>query len=287
MRLEHPIFRTPLAPKIELIEIDTPKGYASWPEGRDLPATMKAWRVQTVDFPKIDVGVVSDPYGLEDSPDGEWISSGVNSKGSRSVALGRHGNYFLWGFFGDPRVLTDSAKQVFLNTVCYMKQHDRRPITGRSHSGRMWSQVYVGYVSQHQDKKENGWIRDLFPESVQSETEMDTAKLRAYYTENLEYLRPADRGFELDPDAKAFGVSNRKLEMLDKIVELLATDAADPRAKRLVDRYLPDQSACTSVELAAWLKKNRRSLFFSDVGGFRWFIDPLAVGRVEGQRTSR
>jgi hypothetical protein len=29
----------------------------------------------------------------------------------------------------------------------------------------------------------------------------------------------------------------------------------------------------------SWLKDNRRYLFFSDAGGYRWYIDPLAKRR--------
>src|SRR5262252_9350531 len=101
MRLNHPIFHDPLEPKIELTEIATPETYHNWPDGRALGAKMQAWKVHDGEFPKIDVGMVSDPYGFEDTPDAEWISSGVNSKGPNSVALGRVGNFFHWGFFGD------------------------------------------------------------------------------------------------------------------------------------------------------------------------------------------
>src|SRR5215510_4406677 len=129
MRLDHPIFNTPLKPTIEQTEIAAPKNYRNWPEGHDQPAKILSWKVHEGEFPKVDVGLVADPYGFEDSPDVEWISSGVNSKGPRSVALGRHGNFFMWGFFGDPSLMTDSAKQVFINTIHYMKKFSgQRPL---------------------------------------------------------------------------------------------------------------------------------------------------------------
>src|SRR5688572_10713795 len=98
MRLEHPVFKGPLDAKIELEDHEVPAGYRDYPGSKELGKTFKTWKVQTGKFPdEIDVGLVSGPWGFEDSPDGEAISSGINSKGPTSVALGRHGNWFLWG----------------------------------------------------------------------------------------------------------------------------------------------------------------------------------------------
>jgi len=86
MRLDHPIFR---GVSLDLARSTRRRNYASWPEGKSLPAKMPVWRVQRGKMAaEVDYGIVSDPYGFEDSPDAEFISSGVNSKGPRSVALG-------------------------------------------------------------------------------------------------------------------------------------------------------------------------------------------------------
>src|SRR5262245_58337623 len=140
MRLEHPIFNGPLAASLDWEEIDTPKEYAEWPDGKDLPKKTKVWRVHGGEFPKsVDVGLVSDPYGFEDSPDAEWISSGENSKGPRAMTIGRQGNFFLWGFAGDPTQMTESARRVFVNAIVYMKGFDgQSPITPRKVWARDW-----------------------------------------------------------------------------------------------------------------------------------------------------
>src|SRR5262245_20140999 len=107
MRLDHPIFQ---GVELDRDEVATPKSYANYPEGKDLPAKMPVWRVQRGKLAaEVDYGIVSDPYGFEDSPDAEFISSGVNSKGPGSVALGRHASLFLWGFAGDPTQMTESG----------------------------------------------------------------------------------------------------------------------------------------------------------------------------------
>src|SRR5262245_53006419 len=150
MRLEHPIFQGPLVPALEYVEVDTPENYGHWPDGKDLPKKLKAWKVQSgkLGF-EVDYGLVSDPYGFGDSPDAEWISSGVNSKGPNSVALGRHGNLFLWGFAGDPTQMTESARRVFLNTIVYMRSFaGQAPLVKKQAQSREWALVYVDYLRQ-------------------------------------------------------------------------------------------------------------------------------------------
>ena len=137
MRLNHPIFKRPIDPGLELTEKKTPDGYRMYYGGDKLGPKLTVWKVHEGEFPKVDVGLVSTPYGFADSPDAEVISSGINSKGPQAVALGRQGNFFIWGFFGDPSMLTPSARKVFVNTVHYMKGFDgHKPLVKKKASGR-------------------------------------------------------------------------------------------------------------------------------------------------------
>lgn len=295
MRLDHPIFHTPLEPKLEWSEVKTPENYRSWPGGHDLPELLKVWKVQTASYPKIDPGLVSDPFGYEDTPDCEWISSGINSKGPSSVALGRVGNFFHWGFFADPSQMTESARQVFVNAICWMKQFDgQRPLLpGKSGQSRDWAFVYVGYIRELGDKETtftsygpNGekkqtaqeFLRTLFAPEVltaagQGEGKLDADRIEAWYRSHLEQLIPGKTGLlVVDPDVVELGVSNRKPELLDRIAERLIADPKDALALRCVDRYL--QLPNPRPDVVAWIHANRDKLYFSDVGGFRWFAPP-------------
>ncbi len=83
------------------------------------------WRVQTEGYSDGDgmlIGVVSPSKVLDTSPDSEFISSGKNSKGVDSVALGRQGSFFHWGFAASPTYMTDEAKLVFINALHYISQ---------------------------------------------------------------------------------------------------------------------------------------------------------------------
>src|SRR5688572_3704348 len=174
MRLDHPIFKGPLDPRIALGKTPTPKEYRDYSDGKDLPEFMETWKVQEGAYLKdVDAGLVSSPFGFSDSPDAEHISSGINSKGPRSVALGRQGNLFLWGFAGDPSQMTESAKRVFINTIVYMKQFDgQRPLVEKKSRSREWCPAYVSFVKKF--GSEGGmkeWLQKHFPQELPFESE--------------------------------------------------------------------------------------------------------------------
>jgi hypothetical protein len=282
MRLDHPIFQGPLARHIEFTEAVVPGNYRMYPEGRDLPETIQGWKVHEGEFPAIDVGLVSDPYGFEDSPDCEWISSGINSKGPLSMALGRQGHLFLWGFYGDPSRMTPSAQRVFLNTIVYMKGFDGAPILVREPKhARDYALMYSEMAkSLANDKGAAEWLRKRFPSELWESTGGDGDKLGEFYRTHLEFLHSTDQGFAVDPDLVALNVSNRKPEFFERVLERLDADAKDASARRLLSRYAPDASRMDPPVLRKWLEENRQRLYFTDTGGFQWRISPPAASRV-------
>ncbi|WP_459068131.1 hypothetical protein [Flavitalea flava] len=137
----HAIFSGPLE-KITptLVMGKTPDPIFEYPSGDTVPRQIPMWKVQTLSYGKseeVRIGLVSRGHRFEDSPDAEVISSGVCQKDVTAVALGRHGNFFLWGFGASPVNMTDEAKKVFVNSVAYMKQFDGRTPIAREYNERM------------------------------------------------------------------------------------------------------------------------------------------------------
>lgn len=291
MRLEHPIFHGPLSVELDMGEVDTPKGYKDWPGGNELPAKLRSWKVQTKSYPTIDVGVVSDPFGFEDSPDSEWISSGVNSKGPTSMAIGRQGNLFLWGFFAQPSDMTESARRVFVNSIVYMKQFDgAKPIVtadgGQLTWAREWALVFAGHANGSSKELEERYRRTI-PARVLELTGFDSAKILAFYRENLEMLRLADPPpgkaresfslqYDVDDECKMLGAGNRSPEFVPKLIVRLLKDPADVLSTTLAHRYLAVAPSLEPSKLSAWYEENKPFLFFSDRAGFRWLVDESA-----------
>jgi len=287
--------------KAALTRRETPRNYRSWPGGKDLPDQLDCWAVQTGTLVKeIDYGLVSTPQGFEDSPDAEVICSGINSKGPTSVAIGRHANLMLWGFEGDPTQMTEGARRLFLTAIAYMKRFDGHgPLTPKVTEAREDALLWFGFYGSG-DKPLPDFVRKRYSAELWKLAGDDFRKLEQVVRANLEYLRCERRSVEvtferpesraasraqtqvskieldvvgLDEDAQALGVSTRSLELLDAIAAALQRDEKNERARRLLARYLPEQKDASAASLASWLGANRRRLFLSDVGGYRWFVD--------------
>lgn len=117
----HSIFHEPFNVKITLEQRDTPAEiYAerTHSEGWIFPREIPMWRVSSDNARK---GLVSGWYGFNEI-DAEYISGGHSLKSYRTVAIGRHGNFLMWGFEAAPQQLTDEAKTVFANAVCYINR---------------------------------------------------------------------------------------------------------------------------------------------------------------------
>jgi len=127
---KHDIFRTPNKVRLTMVKKTTPGSFFNGFQGAKTPKEMMMWNVvkdNADDNGKYVIGMVSHGEGFNDSPDAESISGGVCLKNAEAVALGRQGNYFMWGFAASPDYMTEEAKDVFINAVCYIKKYDRMP----------------------------------------------------------------------------------------------------------------------------------------------------------------
>jgi Disulphide bond corrector protein DsbC len=129
IKTTHEIFNTPNKVNLTMVTRPTPGGFFNGFQGAKTPKTMPMWRVITEGLDEKNpylIGMVAHGEGFADSPDAEVISGGVCLKNAEAVALGRHGNYFMWGFAASPEYMTDEANKVFINTICYIKKFDKR-----------------------------------------------------------------------------------------------------------------------------------------------------------------
>lgn len=87
------------------------------------------------------VGMVSRPWGYADSPDAEVISSGVCAKSIDAVAIGRHANFFHWGFAASPKDMTEEGKILFANAVAFMAQFNGKKPIARKLDDRLTDRI--------------------------------------------------------------------------------------------------------------------------------------------------
>ena len=147
-RLDHEIFKGPFPVKITAEEKPTPPEafHYEYFLGHKTPATVPMWRVQTKGYAtdkNFRIGMVARPWGFEDSPDAEFISSGVCQKTLDAVALGRHGNFFHWGFAASPEYMTAEGQTVLANAICYISKFDGKAVIARKYLDRRATREFL------------------------------------------------------------------------------------------------------------------------------------------------
>ncbi len=187
--------------------------------------------------------MVADSYGFTDSPDAEIIAGGLNMKSPDSVAIGRHGNFLLWGFYASPSDLTPEARKCFVNAICYIKQFDgQKPIVHKPKGpwrSRRWAVSYAYFYQSMCDRERFlnsqpeatrkdpekidelhrtmvGVYRGQFPKELQRQFGNDPKRYIEYYRDNLEFLYPNETTslpFTVDEDVKGLGLSNRSIAL--------------------------------------------------------------------------
>jgi hypothetical protein len=243
----HDLFNKPYKVDVEYATEPSPDVYRLTAGNQEVPPTLQLWQVQFDDLHSswdpanpeaaLRPGMVADGRGFADSPDCEVISGGLNGKSLNAVAIARQASFLFWGFDSPPSNATDSAKLAFVNGIVYISKFDGAPVLARTVAmSREWAHLQA---------------KDLIgPDSYP-------------------FLRSQGRGFVVDEDAKALGLPNNSLDLIEKCVALLEKGEDVERAQRLLERYTPFMYT-QAIEWRRWLDSSRDDLFFTDVGGFKW-----------------
>lgn len=267
--LDHEVYRTPLAVNPVFESVETPGNYVRRHLGPDeLPKTMKVWRLQESERNN----VVCRAYGFEDSPDAEVIAQGLNfGKEYGAVGIGRHGNVLQWGYSDPPSQMTEAGRALFINCIHYITRFDgKAPLVHRESSPRL-NAVRLALVLDDIDDK--SFFRSTFtPEQIE-QYQGKGKDLADFYRKNIELVR-RDETFVLDTELQSLGLnSNRTLETLDKLIELLDDPASADTAARLLGRYT-NQSFSSSQQWRQWFDGNKDRIYFTDFGGYKFLVRP-------------
>ena len=328
---KHEIFNVPNKVKLTMVKKATPTSFFNGHEGLTTPKEMPMWRVVKSGASangKYIIGMVAHGEGFNDSPDAESISGGVCLKNAEAVALGRQGNYFMWGFSASPNYMTDEAKEVFVNVVSYIKKYDHIPaivkktqIATRSSIDEQVYRIDEKLYKKAIISRREGNIRMLklqsdlkkrqaSGEDIGRSNEMflkmpvtndiesfesylrnqagatlfrmfgtDTKLYHKYFHDNYEYFYPSDGySLQIDKDAQHLGLSNRKVALLEKCIQLLESNEEQAMAQRLLERYTL-MKYTTAAEWRNWYELNKTSLFYTEAGGFKFMVN--SIGKKE------
>ncbi|WP_163407108.1 hypothetical protein [Flavobacterium ajazii] len=255
IKTNHEIFKGPFKTALTLQNLPTPSGVLEAYDGLDEPAEIPMWEVDKVGYQNsngVRIGMVARGWGFEDAPNSEIISGGVSSKQKTAVALGRHGNFFLWGFAGSPDDMTDEAKIVFANTVAYMNKHKKDQLIVRKYNERIATKEFIDELEFYTTAKSFESYRDAMIKYGEKD-KADKLKIQA----------KIDRGEELSEDDKiifesqAAPIPTRK-EYLEKMVSRL------PWAKSM---------GIDTLQIRSFLKENRPYFYSEPEASYDLVVD--------------
>jgi len=269
--LEHEIFSKPFKVEPQFEYRKTPHNYHDRHLGVDkLPDQMKVWLVQKTG--KRYGSVVARSYGFSDSPDAEALVLGFNTgKEYGAVGIGRHGNFLQWGYWAPPSQMTEAGKKLFLNCICYIHKFDgKAPLIHRSSSHR-WNAIRLAaLINRIKDKT---FFSHSFSPDLMEQYDGDPNGLVKYYRDDFEFIY-RDESYLVDNELKSLGLSsNRTLETLEGLISLLEDEKHADTAGNLLARYT-NESFQSAEQWRTWFDDNKERIFFSDVGGFKFFVIP-------------
>jgi hypothetical protein len=225
-------------------------------------------------------------YEHEQAPELEVLCGGVNHKTPKAGAIWRQGHLLHFGFEPSPERLNETGQALLVNAICYIARFtEDRPIVRTPcvfvQGTRLVDRGVIGRTISNPSRDLK--VMDYFlTNSLSKElANKDRAAVAAWYEQVRDYLHALPDGkLAVDEEARKFGTAPASIEFLTKGVISLDDPNKGELARRLLVRYAPQgPGADSAAEWQKWLKTNQPYLFFSDTGGYRWYVDRLAKRR--------
>jgi hypothetical protein len=224
-------------------------------------------------------------YEFADVPEVEFFCGGINEKTPRASALWRQGNLLHFGFEQSPSEMNKTGGALLVNSIAYISRFSEdRPIAVSPSvfvGDRIaTSRRRAGYFTNATYRME--WLTNTFSKSALKSFGHDRAAAAAWFKEARPWLHPNPENLlEVDEEAKSLGLLYDSQAFFLNAIEAMRAPNTKGRAATLLARYAP-QGPGVSASTEAWQQwwtENASYLFYSELGGYRWYIDPLAKKR--------
>ncbi|MGJ8734038.1 MAG: hypothetical protein ACSHW4_12860 [Cellulophaga sp.] len=222
MKLDHPIFNKPNKINISYEDVTLTGNYRVRYGGRNLGKKMPMFRIQTEgyrDGKGFPVGLVSTGYNFDNSIDAEWISSGTCDKGIEATAIGRHANFFHWGFAAAPEFMTENAKLAFINSIHYIA-----PFKGAKQVTKKIKGVQLKkYLREKQwtlsDKGSSAWLHYINKDTVKAKEDKLRLQNKKDAGETLSELEKIQLKMPIRKETRLWTIRHEPKELKDKYGE--------------------------------------------------------------------
>ena len=286
---EHEIFKSPVPIDTKAtVNIPTPGGFLELktPMVDVLPLVDGIKQYATV-IEDNERGWSTHYFEFADMPEVEIFCGGINEQTPASSAFWRQGNLLHFGFEQSPDQLNAAGRGMLVNGIVYISRFSEdRPIDvtpsvfGNEQIGISRRRA-KNYLSDKAYRPEWG-SKDFSPATLASFDQNDLEARKAWAAANGKWLHPgAGNRLEVDAEAKSLGVVFDDAEFLPKCIAALRDEKMKATAAVLLARYAPDGPGADADAGAwdKWWRENSPYLFYSELGCYRWYIDPLAKKR--------
>jgi hypothetical protein len=219
-------------------------------------------------------------YEHEQVPELEILCGGVNAKTPRASGIWRQGSILHFGFEQSPAELNETGKSLLVNSIAYAARFaDDVPNVRRSPQARILGRNAIYRLIKNETRELETYLDWYFVGELREALRgKSRAELTIWFRENRGYLRADTHGkFILDEEARRFRIPPDHSGFIGLAIERLAASGV----RDLLHRYAPSGPGhdATVSEWRTWYAENEPYLFFSDSGGFRWYVDQLAKKR--------
>jgi hypothetical protein len=227
-------------------------------------------------------------YEHEGAPELEVLCGGINHKTPKTGAVWRQGNLLHFGFDLSPADMNETGRALLVNAIAYISRFTEDRLIVRTpcvftQGKRLFDRGAVARVLARPgggvDTLQYYVAKEVFEKDLKGKSREEVA---GWYRRVRDYLHADGEGkLVVDAEALSFGAPPAGADFVEKAAAAPDEGARAALARRLLARYAPDGpgAEASAARWRSWWEKGKDYLFFSDTGGYRWYLDPLAQKR--------
>jgi hypothetical protein len=284
---DHAIFKSPIPIDLTATtNIPTPETFAAEIKTATIPVMplvdgIRQYHSVINDYQR---GWSTHYYEFADMPEVEVFCGGINEQTPRSAAFWRQGNLLHFGFEQTPAQLNQTGRAMLVNAIVYISHFSEdRPI---DITPSVFGAEKIAVSRNRAKRYFTNWptaVASVFSAATLATFNWhDPAAAQIWFESARPWLHPdAANLLEIDGEAKSLGVPFDAPEFLPKTIAALRDEQTRATAETLLARYVfqPPGNPASADAWDKWWRDNSPYVFYSELGCYRWYIDPLAKQR--------